>query len=257
MTETRTVLLAGSSGLIYSDSGPEATVWAWTRESLAARVPDVEWRVVAAGLAPSRSLADRALAAAREHCPDVFVLSLASTPFAQEFVRHRVQRRWPKLYGAACAADEWLKGLAGGNVGSRGHARRFIYRVPYWFALHTIGGEPAMAVERAKQNMLDALNALSRLEDTVVICRLPSGSSGGSRARGARYAACEQYVNQALIEACRAHHFAHFRVLDSYGKKQGRDRDGVHFDADVRRFEARLIADKVIESLSVVEQAPR
>jgi hypothetical protein len=244
----RVALVLGGSNITLGANGPP--LYKLLEEMLNAADAG-EWAVRTAMATPGRSMAQRALAAVREHSPDAVVLAIPAAQFTYEFVVNRIRRRWPWLYRPALIFSQRLKAAAGGagdeNVGPRG----LLYRVPEQVALRLIGGEPFVSVEHAIANATEAIEALAGLEDLALVVRQPVGGMRATRARARRYDERLQRFRSAISGVCDRHRITSVDVasrLREAGLRSGFGADGIHLDDATRRFEAGLLTAAILEA---------
>ncbi len=246
---SRTVLILGSSNVNFSAGGRHLGGLVQDRLNAAG---SREWTVRAEAAQPSRSMADTSVQLAREGKSDVVVVALAAYPFTYEFVSNRIKRRWPAIYSLALKISQKLKRAAGGESEPQITPRSLIYRIPEAIGLAIVGGETSISVEHAIENTTAALEALARLEETVVLVRLPVGGMRASRKRAARYEERLTRFRGAISDLCLQRHMQVVDVaagLRTAGRSRGHARDGIHLDHDTRSFEADQLATAILAAV--------
>lgn len=244
----RSVLILGSSNINYSRDGTPLDRLLEARLNASGGV----WSVTAEIVGQGRSMARTMAVLAEQRQPDALVVALAASAFTYEFVVNRIRRRWPVVYRPALAFSQALKWVAGGDADERTTSRSLIYRIPEAIALRVIGGETSIAVEHAIENTTLALEALSRLERTPLVVRLPVGGMRATGARAASYEARLSRFRSAVSQVCRARLIPVVDVaaeLRSAGKSRGHGFDGIHLDHETRSFEAELLARAILAAV--------
>jgi len=245
------VAVVGASNLTYSEVGPEGSLLPLPRLALSRLAPDATWECLPAPVRMSREVAAPLGAMVEEMQPDVLVLTLTATPFAQDFVTNRIRRRWPKMHRMALRASQRLK-IGAKETDPVFTPRRLLYRIPDAIAYRLIGGEPYYTAERAVAGAKDAIDCILRFEEVVGLCRLPRLSEVMRGRRRQLYADRVDVFNAAVSEHCRRKHMPYFMMGDEFeaaGVTPTYIGDGLHFDLPTRTFEADAIARHVLRVL--------
>jgi hypothetical protein len=257
MTEPTRAVVAGHSNLTYSDEGPEFSFMRLLHHALVEADPAREWECIPVRTRMGRTLAPDLDRIATEIHPDVVVVALTATGFAQEFVTTRIRRRWGRAYNLALKATRWLKHST--SITEPGfRPRHLLYRIPEEIAFFLIGGEAGITVERAIEDARDAIETMVRHEDVVTICRLPGATAHIPARRFRRYKQRIDAFNTAVSEICRSRHVGHFDIdseLAAANRKATHGKDGIHFDLEMRRFEAGVTALAIVKQLELVPAA--
>jgi hypothetical protein len=209
------------------------------------------WEVRTAPATPGRSMKERAIAAVREHQPDIAVLAIPAAQFTYEFVVNRLRRRWPWVYQPALKFTQWLKAASGGAGEDSAGARALIYRVPEEIALRLIGGEPYVPVERAIENATETIEAFVRLEEMPFIVRQPVGGMRATRARARRYEERLTRFRSEIEAVCARHRVPCVDVaarMRESAMRAGFGADGIHLNEATRRFEAELLSAAILDA---------
>lgn len=245
------VAVVGASNLTYSEVGPDGSSLPLLRRALPRLAPDVAWECLPAPVRMSREVAAPLSAMVGGLQPDIVVLSLTATQFAQDFVTNRIRRRWPKVHRLALRASQRLK-ISANEPDPVFTPRRLLYRIPDAIAYRLIGGEPYYTVEKAVAGAKEAIDCILRFEDVVGLCRLPRLSEVMRGHRRQLYSERVDVFNAAVSEHCRRRHMPYFMMGDEFeavGVTPTYIGDGLHFDLPTRTFEADTIARHVVRVL--------
>lgn len=248
MTDERVVALLGPSMIFFSENGEASTMLGLQQAALAGAAPQVRWRCEGRILFPGESMARRAEALVEATKPAAVVLVLSAFQFAHESVSLRIRERWPRLYPAARYLMEKVRGLAGGGFEGSRSPRGWLFRLPRQLALWLIGGASDITPEAFLAYSKEALVALSRHEDLIVICRMPVFYWPLSPSQEARAKLKLARVKAELAQHCASGHIPTYDLVD---EARGRVElvpaaDGVHFSEITRRFEADVIARRLL-----------
>jgi hypothetical protein len=174
VSDVRRVLITGSSTASYSEAGPEGSEYSLLQSYLRRARPDIDWRCDSELIYLTKSMADRTLAAIHERRPDVVVLRLVGGNFFNEYVIERLRQVSPLAYRWSKEVAERLRQLAGGGPHGLDTPRGWIYRLPRWVMVKTLGTAPRISVEDAIAVVSSTLDGLLKFEDLTVLVRLPS-----------------------------------------------------------------------------------
>ena len=165
--QARTVMLLGSSGMTWTDTGPSGTLPKLLEAELSRRVPGVVWLCDGVEIPPARNMAARVRAEVESHRPAVVVLGPSGSYYTYDSVIARVRRRWPRLFGLSKSLGEGLKAASGSGIQGSSSPRGLLFRAPQALAARVIGAEPYMKVEHAIANAREALEYAAAQEGLV------------------------------------------------------------------------------------------
>ena len=254
MQKQRVALLVfGASNVLFSDAGPDASLFAFIKQELRATASDVEWELLAAEIPPSRNMAARTVELVNRHGVTAAYYMPSSTYFAYDFVVARVRHRYPWAQGFVAKFGGGLKEAAGGEFEGADGLRGQLFRIPRRFAEAFIGAEPYIRTEHAIDNTVTTMQRLAEIEGFSLVAREPftrirtdAAKLEKYRDRIARYAA-------ALRTACGEAGFTWYS-LPGYMAQHGVEplyiSDQVHMTLETRRWEARAAAEHLVASLA-------
>lgn len=255
MSTERTLLLMGTSALYFTETTPEDSFRSLVEGELSARSADIEWRCLSEDLYLGPTMARRTATLLDRHQPDAALVYLSAPQFVYERTHHRVKQRWPSLVKAW---KSWSVRMA--RLGDTSEfqqpasLRGWLFCAPRLLARTLVGGATEMSVEAAAACTLESLGVLLKHEDLAVICRLPMVISRARGAQARRYQARVDQFDGHVVEYCRRRHIASFDLAASLragGQPVVRARDALHLGLPTRRFEAALIAERVLEASQV------
>ncbi len=168
------VVIAGSSTAAYSEGDAAQSEYAMLEQCLRRERPEIDWYCAADIIYLTESMPQRTLAAVASHRADVVIVRLVGGQFFNEYVIERIRELAPRLYAFSRDGARWLRRRAGGGPRGLDSPRGWLYRVPRWLLLKTIGTAPRISVEDAIEAVKATLDRLVRLEDVHVVVRLPS-----------------------------------------------------------------------------------
>jgi hypothetical protein len=249
-----TVLVFGASNVLYSDAGPENSLFALIEKELRSHARDVEWKLVAAEIPPARNMAERTLAAVHEHGATAAYYMPSSTYFAYDFVIARVRRRYPWAAGLVSTLGGGIKGAAGGEFEGAAGARGLLFRLPRRVADALIGAEPHIRTEHAIENTVTTMRRLAAIEGFYLVAREPFTRIRTSPKKLEKYLERIARYRAALRDACDTAGFACYSLPD-YMARHGLEplyvADQVHMTLETRRFEARAAAEHLLARFEV------
>lgn len=254
MARRHKVLLIGSSGVTFSESGPADTLAGLLERELTRRAPEAEWECLCFEASPTRNMADVVSATVEREAGDVVLLAPASSYFTYEYVVVRLRRISPRLYARTVAWTTWLKRMAGGGLEGSASPRGWLFRAPRWVGARVLGMEPRMKVEYAIENTTAALRWLVKQESVVTLVKLPTTSFELAGPRASVYLGRLNQFNDALHATCREHHVPCYELREAIGEAGAEARkgsDGSHWPIEVRRWDAGYLAGLVIEQLQL------
>jgi len=249
----RTVLLLGSSGMVYTDTGSDGSLPNLLAAELTQRTPSATWIGCAVEIPPARDMASRVAEAVQKHRPDAVVLATSASYVTYDYIVARVRRRWPRLFGAVRALSSGLKALSGPGFEGSSTARGWLFRAPRWFALQVVGEEPYMRVAHAGSNVRAALDYLADQAGLVTICKLPTMSAEVSQRKERVYQERLREFQSAMRETCEERGIPFYELREAMaadGKQEERVSDGLHSSLATRRWDAAFMAELILEGLS-------
>jgi hypothetical protein len=246
----RKVLLIGSSLFTFSETDASESLPHLLEEELAGRLPGVSWhcqaRVLFQGATSLRKLKEWL----GEIEPDVVVFEVSSYQFVHRAVTLRVKNRWPRLYGPVAALMGGLKRAGGGSFDGGRSARGLIFRIPLLAAHRLVGGDAELSLHDSLDGFFAGLDEVRRREDISLICSMPK-----LQWREVYQAWAEAQVGAAKDEVaayCLRHRLPTYDVeaeLAKTGRRPGLAPDNIHYDRATSRFEASLIAARLVDAL--------
>jgi hypothetical protein len=251
MSAERSVILFGSSLYTHTLTDRSGSMEGLLEERLGQLMPQYSWRCGGTRLFMNEKAVSRALAHVRSARPDVVVFDLPAYQYLHGAASIRVKKRWPAFYWAFSAAMEGLKAMGGSRLNGTDGPRGALFRLPRDLARRLIGSEVEQPVEVSLDLAHNILDALLRIEETVLICSMPKFFWSEPDAEW-----CRQQTRVAEVDLrayCEQRHIPVFdllRSLEARGASPGLAPDGIHLDTETNRFEAALIADAVREALA-------
>lgn len=255
MTDSRFVLLLGSSTVSFSESDSELSMPALLARELSSSHPGTNWRCEAATLYITPSMAQRATAMTERQQPDVVLLRPSSTAFLSDLVVYRIRDRWPRAYRTAVKWSSRMRDLAGVSRDTGSGLRSWLFLAPRAVLKRIVGVAPSLSPEQAASYVIETLDSLTRLEDAHVLLYLSSQSVS----RGLPKPEHERRVaiyRAAIAAHCRARRIPLFDVELEMGERA----PGWTYDADrwhptlaFREADARVMASRV---LAILADAP-
>jgi hypothetical protein len=248
-----TVLVFGASNVLYSDAGPEDSLFALIEKELRSAAPDIDWKLVAAEIPPARNMADRAVATVRDTGATAAYYMPSSTYFAYDFVIGRVRRRYPWAAGFASRLGGGIKSAAGGEFEGVAGPRGLLYRLPHRLAEAVIGAEPYIRTEHAIENTVTTMRRLAEIDGFYLVAREPFTRIRTSPKKLAKYLERIARYRHALREACAAAGFACYSLPDymaQFGLEPLYVDDQIHMTLETRRYEARAAAGHLLARLA-------
>jgi hypothetical protein len=250
MASDRTLLLMGTSALYYSETSPEHSLASLVARELSARGSGVDWRCANDFLYQGPTMARRASTLVERHEPDVVVVYLSSLQFVYERSVNRVRQRWPWLFDWRTSVAERTARLSGmDEFQPPASLRGRLFGAPRFLARTLVPGTTELGVEAAADYTMEALGVLLTREDLEVVCRLPTINGPPPATKAARYRGRLAEFNATVGEYCGRHHVDCFdlpRELEAAGQELTPAADGFHMSDACRRFEAKLIARRVL-----------
>ncbi len=243
------ILIFGASNVLYSDAGPEASLFALVKQELEAKRPDIEWDLVSGEIPPARNMPARTLDLVREHGATAAYYMPSSTYFAYDFVIARVRRRYPWAQGLVARFGEGLKEAAGGEYEGADGVRGQIFRVPRRLAEAVIGAEPYISTDHAIDNTVATIQRLAKVEGFFLVAREPFTRIRTNPAKLERYLARIAVYASALRQACERHGFDCYSLpeyMAGYGREPLYVGDQIHMTFETRRFEAKAAAERLV-----------
>ncbi len=245
------LLVLGPSNVVFRETDASASAAELFEQALNGASGGPAWMAESRLLFYARSMARRADTAVEEVGPDAVLLTLISKPFIIEAPIARLRRLLPGLYPKARRIADWLKSLAGGN--NVASPRGWLFRLPRWLLLMTIGGEPELDIDDAIAYAKATLDALVSHEDILVVCRLPFGLNASAGARGRRQMERVERFNEAVGEHCRKRHVITYErglEMQRAGTTIGQSaRDGEHADYGAQVFDAGFVSRIIVRAM--------
>jgi hypothetical protein len=249
------LLVFGASNVLFTDAGPEASLFELIRQELESRAPDVAWKLSAAEVPPARNMPDRVLDIVRREGAIGAYYMPSSTYFAYDFVIARVRRRYPWAAGLVARLGGGLKAAAGGEYEGASSARGELFRWPRAVAERLIGAEPYIRTDHAIQNTVETVNRLSRIEHFVLVAREPFTRIKTDPDKLRIYLERIDRYAAALRAACEAAGFCCYslpRYMAKFGLEPLYVADQIHMTLETRRYEARAAAEHLLAGLKPV-----
>ncbi len=254
MAGTRSVLVAGASSVQFPIPQPEIALPNLVKLELESSDPGSVWQAPAALLYPTPTMPERAMALLDRHKPDALYF-ICSAIYAEETVLFSIQRRWPRLYGAANAIEKRLEGPAGQPPAGES-VRGKLFEVFRKSAKRLTGVAPLVDLEAAIDSTVRTFRAVAALPNLSVVCRLSAGGvRDESQTREIRRRVDE--YNRAVSAECRS---LGFTPLDLVGEMRHQgleytyEPDRIHGNLEARRFSARMAAAAILKDLGLPRQ---
>lgn len=248
------VLVFGASNVLFSDAGPEASLFALLGATLESQAPEISWHLVAAEIPPARNMAARTLEAVRTSGATAAYYMPSSSYFAYDFVVARVRRRYPWALGLVERLGGGLKEAAGGQFEGATGPRGLLYRVPHLVAEKVIGAEPYIRTDYAIQNTVSTLRQLAELDDFVLVAREPFTRVRTHPAKLRRYLDRIDNYAAALRQCCAEFGFICYSLPD-YMAAKGMEplyvEDQIHLTLETRQQEAEAAAEHLLRALAL------
>jgi hypothetical protein len=203
---------------------------------------------------PTRDLPEKVAAVVEREEPVAAILGFSSSYFVYESVLARVRRRSPFLYEAARPWVARLKDASGPGLAGGSSARGLLFRAPHAIAERLIGAEPFMKLEHAIANARGAMLWLGTHPGLTVLCKLAYLSPTVPAERLATYGARLAAFNEGIIAACDETGIFYYDLKEATaaaGLAFGTTPDGLHADLPSRRFEAAMIAGRILEAAGI------
>lgn len=253
------VLVFGASNVLYSDAGPDASLFAFIKKELETARPDVAWELVAGEVPPARNMAVRTMELVERHGVTAAYYMPSSTYFAYDFVIARVRRRYPWARGFVAKLGSGLKEAAGGQFEGAGGFRGQLFRIPRRIAEAVVGAEPYIRTDRAIENTVTTIQRLAEIEGFVFVAREPFTRIRTDPAKLEKYLQRIGLYAAALREECGSHGFHSYSLPDymaAYGVEPLYVGDQVHMTLETRRYEAKAAAEHLLVGLQVEQGKP-
>ena len=240
------VLLLGSSGVLFAQPGESVTMRALIEEVLNARSTST-WRVEAGVVYPMPNMAERAMGFVSRFQPDVVLLTLGATVFAEESVIYAVRRRFPRVYRLSARIMERWKVAAGGGTEGERSPRGLLFRLPQQMARRVLGTAPLVEPDvalRATEQTIERVAAVSGLS---LLCRLANGHFQ-HKEQAAEVAKRTSAYNRRVRELCERLGVAVYDQRESLTQGSGYAliEDGLHIDLETRRLAAAMAATNIL-----------
>lgn len=247
------VLVFGASNVLFSDAGPDASLFAFIKQELESKAPRVDWELLAAEIPPARNMAARTMELVTRHGAMVAYYMPSSTYFAYDFVVARVRRRYPWAQGFVAKFGGGLKEAAGGQFEGAEGLRGQLFRIPRRFAEAVIGAEPYIRTEHAIDNTVTTIQRLAEIEGFSLVAREPFTRIRTDPAKLEKYLQRIGQYAAALREACESHGFRCYSLpayMAQYGLEPLYVADQVHMTLETRRYEAKAAAEHLLAGLA-------
>lgn len=249
---TARVLLLGSSGMVFTDTGPSGMLPNLLREELAGREPRIRWECEAAEVPPGRDMQARVAAAIDRDDVVAVVLAISASYFAYDYVVARVRRRWPRLYPLARRLAGEVKLASGGGFAGGSSVRGALFNGPRYLASRVLGAEPYMRLDHVIPNTIASLDTIARRQGIVAVCKLPSMNQGLAEAEAARYRPRVDQFDREVGAACQdlgVFVYDLQAAMAEAGLMEVRVDDGLHADLATRRWDAGFLAGVIVDRL--------
>jgi hypothetical protein len=248
------VLLLGSSGVNYSDTGPANSLTNLLAAELSRRAPHVTWTCECENIRPFSDMPERVQQAVEREQPDVVYLAPAASYFTYAFVVLRLRRLAPRLYKPAVALSRHMRRLAGGGLEGSPSPRGWLFRGPHWLAERLLGTEPSIGVDDAIENVSASLRYLVKQESLVTLFKVPTMSTDLPADRSAVYGRRLDRFQRALSAVCEERRMPYYELRQAAaaaGMPIERGGDGLHWTLETRKWEAGLLAGLILQHLGL------
>jgi hypothetical protein len=242
------LLVLGSSGVVFANSPGAATLPGLIADELARLHQEDDWQVEAALLYPAANMALRVDSYLDRFEPDMLLLTLGATAFAEESVMYAIRRRHPRLYPLAERLISGAKRAAGGAAAGSPSLRGATFRVPSALARRVFGLAPMIELDVALRATIEALELIAS-RATPCLCRLANGHFQHAEQAAVVSRRTEVY-NGAVTVACERlgiPWYAQRQALMDAGLPYELSEDGLHTDFETRRRVAALAAARITE----------
>jgi hypothetical protein len=241
-----TVLLLGSSGVLFAQPGQAVTMPHLIEENLNARSKST-WRVEAAVVYPMPNMAERAMGFVSRCEPDVVLLTLGATVFAEESVIYSVRRGFPRVYRLSARMIERWKAVAGGRAEGARSPRGLLFRLPQLMARRILGTAPLVEPNVALRATEETIERIASVSNLRLVCRLANGHFQ-HQDQAAQIAARTAEYNRAVRELCERLRIAVYdqRASLTQGAGYALIDDGLHIDIETRRLAAAMAATNIL-----------
>jgi hypothetical protein len=253
MRDDFTVLLLGSSLFVYTESPDDSPMTACVAAELRRLRPDINWRCEGATLRHSPHMLERCDQILDSIEPDIVVLDPRTFQLVHEAVITRIKNRWPALYPAANTAMAKMKAWCGGGFEGGEAMLERIYTAAHDLALRVIGGDTDVSVEQVIENNTKLMDRMLARESLVVISRAPSFWWHEPSFVRSRAQAKISRVRAALADYCRRRSIASYDFAEELAKRNKRilvAKDNMHYAAETREDEARILAPIILASIA-------
>ncbi len=245
------MLLLGPSGILLVEGHAGETMGDHLRDALQRGHPDVEWTCDNGLLFVGEGMVRRAQALVEKHRPDAVALLLGLPAFADDFVVNRIRRILPPAYPFALRLSVLLKRAAGGRSEGAPGLRGLIFRLPHRLARALFGADPNMDVATAVRCATEAIDALVRIENVTLACRLSFPVPFYQDRLGEHLRRVAEF-NAAIAAHCRDRRIPFYDLapaLAESGAAVGFVGDGVHPDRRTQQFDMGTMASYLSQAL--------
>ncbi len=251
--ESRSVLLLGTSNILFTESGEEGRSVNLLREALTKLRPDIVWATHGQMSSPSAEMAARVRQAVETHRPDLIFFEASAHSIHHEYVLWSVQEKYAWLYPAARYIDKGLFRLAGGPHDRDDTPRRWVYKVPRGIASRVFGKSNKRGAEESLRHLTATLDYLLSLEEIFVYLRLSSSSMNPKQRARTEYEEQEKRFWDGVHAYAERRHIPQIRNSDihkAYGiTTRPLGPDGLHSSREYRELQAQYLALKALEAL--------
>ena len=240
------VLVLSSSTVNFEGPDGSPSLLGGLAAALREARPEIEWLFSGELLFTTDSMAGRSLRLVERHQPDFVILRPTGLSFLHDDIASRVRRRWPHLYGATASIARYLDRMTGGRAGEGSYRRRLLFRAPRWLAAAMIGVAPPVSTEAAAAFTIEAIDRLSALETTDLLCRIAVGNVDSNVPEPERSRRVETYAAR-VRERCLERHVPFADNRDLWRSRDyDYDADRIHPGRNVRALEAQAMAADIL-----------